>query len=184
MGRKRGIQYRSGSFYRSDDRSGFTQRAENTRSEWNQLIVAEDLWEPRQPQDLVKGVPDDQTVPLPRPIPPAIWDGPLYFQLTQTASIGATFLYLQYIAGISDGDVVGIMMNNGEFFNTTVSGDPVSLGIYIAASLPFAAASGNMVVDYGASGPTSPVVIVGNYRVTQDGRIRVTISGNVRATLP
>jgi len=59
--------YVPGSFYRIDDRTGFKRRAERTRLEWDGLIVDETVWEPRQPQDMVRGIRDDQTVPLPRP---------------------------------------------------------------------------------------------------------------------
>ncbi len=148
MGRKRGVQYKAGSFYRVDDRSGYTRRAGDTRLEWNGLIVGTNLWEPRQPQDLVKGVPDDQTVPQPRPLPPAIYDGPLYFQITENVSVGSLFIPLQYIAGISEGDAVGIMMNNGEIFNTVVNAPPTSTGVYISAQVPFPVSSGNLFVDY------------------------------------
>lgn len=59
--------YKPGSFWRVDDRSGFKRRAENTRQEWTGLIVDDNLWEPRQPQDLVRGVKDIQSVALARP---------------------------------------------------------------------------------------------------------------------
>lgn len=153
MGRKRGIQYRLGSFYRSDDRSGFVQRAENTQQEWNGLIVAQNLWEIRQPQDLVKGIPDDQRVPNARPLPPAIFDGPIYIQLSAAAAIGATFIDLQYIAGLTAGDNVGIMLNTGTWFNTTINGAPTSSGVNITDALPAPASSGNLFVDYLAAGP-------------------------------
>lgn len=153
MGRKRGIQYRDGGFYRQDDRTGFTVRAWDTQIQWNDLIVAEKFWEPRQPQDLVTGVPDNQNVPNPRPLGSYVWDGPLYFQLTQAASIGATFLYLGYIAGIGAGDNIGVMLDNGQLFNTKVSGNPVSNGINITNPLPGTAASGNVVIDYESAGP-------------------------------
>lgn len=152
MGRKRGIQYRSGSFYRTDDRSGFVVRAEKTQQEWNGLIVDQKLWEIRQPQDLVKGVVDDQTVPNPRPIPPPIWDGPLYFQLTSNVAIGATFLPFQYIAGITAGDSIGVMLDTGAYFNTTVNGSPTSSGVNITNPMPGTAASGNLVIDYSDNG--------------------------------
>lgn len=148
MGRKRGVQYRMGSFYRSDDRSGFTVRAEQTRQEWQDLIVDEKLWEPRQPQDLVKGVADDQTVPNARPVPPATFVGPIYTQLTAKVAIGATFLPLQYIAGFAAGDKIGVMLDTGTLFNTTVSGPPISTGINISNPMPFTAASGNVVTDH------------------------------------
>jgi len=59
--------YKLGSFYRICDRTGFAFRAERTSKEWNNLIVADRVWEARQPQDFVKGVIDNQTVPNPRP---------------------------------------------------------------------------------------------------------------------
>lgn len=62
--------YVPGDYYRIDDRSGFKVRAKRTRQEWTGFIVADNLWEIRQPQDFVKGVRDDQTVPLPRPRQP------------------------------------------------------------------------------------------------------------------
>lgn len=65
MGTKR--HYKPGSFYRICDRTGFATRAEDTQMEWNGLIVDKRVWEARQPQDFVKGVPDNQTVPYARP---------------------------------------------------------------------------------------------------------------------
>ncbi len=65
MGTER--HYKPGSFYRICDRTGFATRAERTRMEWNGLIVKDRVWEARQPQDFVKGVPDVQTVPYARP---------------------------------------------------------------------------------------------------------------------
>lgn len=123
-------------------------RAENTRQEWQDLIVDEKLWEPRQPQDLVKGIPDDQTVPKPRPVPPATFVGPIYAQLTANIAVGATFLPIQYIAGFANGDTVGVMLDTGVMFNTTVNGNPTSTGINITNPVPFTAASGNLVADY------------------------------------
>ncbi|MDE2101697.1 MAG: hypothetical protein KGL39_30910 [Patescibacteria group bacterium] len=64
------LHYVPGDFYRIDDRTGFKVRARKTRMEWNGLIVSRKVWEARQPQDFVKGVIDDQTVPMPRPRQP------------------------------------------------------------------------------------------------------------------
>lgn len=62
--------YKPGSFYRIDDRTGFAVRAERTQKEWNNLIVSDRVWEARQPQDFVKSVTDNQTVPNARPRSP------------------------------------------------------------------------------------------------------------------
>jgi hypothetical protein len=154
MGRK--LHFKLGSFYRTDDRSGFPQRAENTREEWTGLIVDEALWEPRNTQDFVKGVKDYQGVPKPRPLPPNIFDGPIYTALTANAAIGATVLTVESVAGFTNGDSMGVMLNNGEVFRTTVSGAPSGASITMAAGLPFPAASGNDVIDYAVHIPPLP----------------------------
>lgn len=59
-----------GSFYRICDRTGFATRAEDTQMEWQGLIVDRRVFETRQPQDFVRGVQDNQTVPYARPRPP------------------------------------------------------------------------------------------------------------------
>ena len=62
--------YESGGWYRICDRCGFKRRHYDTRKEWTGLIVCADTcWEPRHPQDFVRGVADRQRVPDPRPEP-------------------------------------------------------------------------------------------------------------------
>ena len=51
------------------DRTGFKVKASDTKREWNNLIVREQSWETRQPQDFVRGRGDRQSVPHPRPEP-------------------------------------------------------------------------------------------------------------------
>jgi hypothetical protein len=67
--------YKPGSFYRICDRTGFAIREGRTRKEWNNLIVSDRVWEARQPQDFVKGVDDNQTVPNARPRQPNVFIG-------------------------------------------------------------------------------------------------------------
>lgn len=149
MGRKSsGQNYRgAGAFYRQDDRSGFTVRAYNTKQEWTGLIVDESIWEPRNAQDFVRGVRDDQTVPLPRPLPEPTYDGPIYIALTANVAIGATFIPLGSIAGLSVNDEIGVMMDNGVIFRSTIS-SITSTGVNITGALPWPASSGNLMVDY------------------------------------
>lgn len=59
--------YVPGDFYRICDRTGFKVRAKHTKKEWTNMIVREQSFEMRHPQDFVQGVRDDQTVPEPRP---------------------------------------------------------------------------------------------------------------------
>ncbi len=59
--------YVPGDFYRICDLTGFKIRANRTKKQWNNYIVREQSFELRQPQDFVRGVRDDQSVPEPRP---------------------------------------------------------------------------------------------------------------------
>lgn len=146
MGRH--YKYRAGSFYRNDDRSGFPTRAENTRKEWDETIVDSKLWEPRQPQDLVRGRKDVQSVPDARPLPPDQYVGPTSVQLTANANVGATALTVQTIAGFFSGCKVGVMLNSGVVFFTTLSITPSGSILTLTQVLPDSAAAGNLAFNY------------------------------------
>lgn len=49
------------------DRSGHTFPASEMRKEWTGMWVHESYWEPRHPQEFVRGRADDQKVPVARP---------------------------------------------------------------------------------------------------------------------
>jgi len=51
------------------DECGFKTRASQTRMRWDNLRVCLDDWEPRHPQDFVRGKKDEQRVPNARPEP-------------------------------------------------------------------------------------------------------------------
>lgn len=55
------------------DRSGFKVPASETKKEWNGLRVWRKFYEPRHPQDLLRGKKDDQTVPEPRTEAPDVF---------------------------------------------------------------------------------------------------------------
>lgn len=150
MGRKAsGRNYQgAGGFYRQDDRSGFTVRAYKTQEEWTGVIVDEKIWEARQPQDLVRGVRDDQTVSDARSLPAPVYGGPKYTALNANVAIGATFIPLGSTTGLTAGDRVGIMTNLGTWFNTTVNGAPTATGVNITNAMRTAASSGNLLIDY------------------------------------
>ena len=154
MGRKPGRQYKAGSFWRQDDQSGLTVRAEQTRPEWQGLIVDKRFWEPRQPQDLVTGVPDNQSVTNARPLPPASFVGPVSTTLTAAAAIGDTVLAGSSVQSFGPGSLVGVMLDSGNYFNTSISNvAPPAGSIRISDALPGKAADGNTVTNYRAPGP-------------------------------
>ena len=118
----------------------------DSRREWDNLIVSPRVWEPRQPQDFVRGVRDDQAVQNARPLGPNIEVGPLYYQLQAPAGIGATTIDLGTSAYINPGDPVRVMLDSGEFFLTTCLSTNAT-GCVLASGLPNTAASGNDFVD-------------------------------------
>lgn len=172
MGRT--LHYRPGSFYRTDDRTGFPQRAENTRKQWNNLIVDESVWEPRQPQDLVKGVKDDQTVNDARPLAPNQFVGPLYLSLSSNSSTGDTFIQLSSLAGVTVGDEIAIMLDTNVLYTTGVQGFSDG-GVLIFGALPSDAASGNMVIDYRT--PFAGAFPSGGILLTEEGAILTAEGG-------
>jgi hypothetical protein len=51
------------------DRCGFEFYSFELKKEWNGLMTCNACWEPRHPQDFVRAVRDEQTVPWTRPEP-------------------------------------------------------------------------------------------------------------------
>lgn len=175
MGRK--LHYKPGSFYRTDDRTGFVQRAGRTREQWDGLIVDTSVWEPRQPQDLVKGVKDEQWVPQARPLGPNVYVGPIAVTLTETAPPQSYTIEVNTTGRLQIGDIVGVVLDDGTIWRTPIallnatliefitdagaaltfltnSGFPLrfynSLGgsIVLSTPIPRSAPSGNLLIDY------------------------------------
>jgi hypothetical protein len=61
--------YVPGDFWRVCDVCGFEYRASQTKKRWDGFMVCDADWEPRHPQDHVRGRKDRQRVPNPRPEP-------------------------------------------------------------------------------------------------------------------
>jgi len=61
--------YVPGDHYKICDVCGFKVRASQTKKRWDGLIVCIPDWEPRHPQDFVRGRVDKQAVSDPRPEP-------------------------------------------------------------------------------------------------------------------
>lgn len=145
MGAKK--NFRMGSFYRLDDRTGFPERAEDTQMEWNGLIVSKRVWEARQPQDFVTGVPDNQTVPYARPRQADVFLGPISTTLTANVAAGATTLPVVSSFKMVIGNILNIMLDTGVLFRATISNVPNGVSIVCSPGLPYTAASGNLVTD-------------------------------------
>jgi len=136
--------YRHGDFKRRCDRSGFRVHASDTRKEWNGLIVDKRFWEPRHPQDYVKGVKDDQSVPEARP-----WSA-TYSQSETTLDAdelpGQTVISVASTSDMTIGDSVVVFLDNDETHLSTIDsfsdGDTVTL----VTAIPSKASSGNRFI--------------------------------------
>ena len=178
MGRK--LHFRMGSFYRTDDRTGFPQRAGVTRKEWTGLLVDEKVWEPRQPQDLVKGVKDIQAVPDPRPLGANVFVGPIYLQVTADVPVRSYVIPVGSIAYVTPGDTCAVILFDGSLFHTVITGI-IAFGPAVVINpfnpLPLGAPSGNDIIDYRI--PYSGLPPLQEYLTTEDGTPIVTESGEV-----
>ena len=59
MSKGRSPGYRPGNHWLICDRCGFAVRSSEARETWNGLVVCEADWEPRHPQDMVRGRNED-----------------------------------------------------------------------------------------------------------------------------
>lgn len=59
--------FKFGSFNRICDWSGFKVKAGQTRKQWDNWIVRDQDWDPRHPQEFLRGIPDLMAAPDPRP---------------------------------------------------------------------------------------------------------------------
>ncbi len=69
-------------------------------------------------------------------------------ELTAAASSGATSITVDSITGISNGDNIGVVVDDGTIHWTTVSGAPSGSTVILTTGLDAAAASGNAVFAY------------------------------------
>ena len=81
--------YKSGTYNGLCDRCGSKFKFSDLKLEWDGLYVctANGCWEPRQPQDYVKGVRDDMAVPVSRPDQPNVFLDTIY--VTPSVSIAS-----------------------------------------------------------------------------------------------
>lgn len=139
-----------GDFYRICDRTGFKLRAGKTRKEWTGRIVRDKSWEPRQPQDFVTGVRDDQSVWDPRPRSVDAYQGDLISNIIATAPIAAVQISINSTARMFAGDAIGVMLDNGILFNTSIDDVLSVTDLFIAAPLPWSTSDGLFFINYTA----------------------------------
>lgn len=87
--------YKSGSFNRICDWSGFKVKAEQTRKQWDNWIVRDQDWDPRHPQEFLRGIPDLMAAPDPRPEAADVFTGTLYDNTVYLFMENSPFAVLQ-----------------------------------------------------------------------------------------
>jgi len=164
--------YKPGSYYVIDDRSGFAVPIERARMEWNGLLVREQSWEPRQPQDFVRGTVDQQSVPIARPRTPPQFvptgispvvdifntaiGGDFTTDFNSDFDIGSlvTCIQVQNQSGWLTGDIIWIMQNNGVFFRATIVAiGPVTTGSGSQSASPYVTVMPQVIQEVAAQNP-------------------------------
>lgn len=145
--------FKEGDFYRTSDRTGRKARASNTRKEWTGRIVEKDWWEPRQPQDFVRGLADRQTVPNPRPDTLPTFVGPLTSTIKVAAAAGTTTITLVSAVRFAAADYVIISLDNRDTYRARVLAVLDTERITLVQALPWAVSVGNLIVNQTVSSP-------------------------------
>jgi hypothetical protein len=145
-----GRAYIRGDFWRVCDVCGFDYRASQTSKRWDGLIVCREDFEPRHPQDFVRGRIDRQNVPNPRPEGVPVFIGPLTTTMLAAAAAGATTIYVTSTVRFTAGDRIGILLSDGNEFRTTVQTVVDVTILSLAAGLSGAVSAGASVINYSA----------------------------------
>lgn len=104
-------------------------------------------------QDFVRGVVDDQTVPMPRPRQTDVFIGPLTTTITANAAAGANTLSVSSSVRMQIGDTITLILSNGDSFRTNISNVPTPTSVRFNPVLPYAVARGAPLVDVSAVSP-------------------------------
>lgn len=132
------------------DRTGFTRYASETQVEWNGLRVWDRVFEERNAQDFVRGVPDDQSVPDARPEGVTTFIGPLVTTINATHAAGDAAITILDATRMNVSDVIGIALDNNDVFRTTIQSVDDGVTITISPVLPSATSAGKKVTNYTA----------------------------------
>ncbi len=144
------MTYRPGDWWTICDRTGFQVYASDTVQEWNGLRVRRQSYEERHPQDFVRGIGDDQTVPFARPDSATEATlGPLTTVINDTHVAGATSITVVSTTGILAGHSLHIMLDNGNMQPCVVLSitNATVLVLTTATKLRGPTSTGNSVVD-------------------------------------
>jgi hypothetical protein len=113
--------YVPGDWYFLDDRTGFKTRAGRARLMWDGYVTSGTHWNPRQPQDMVQGVRDEQAPPWTRPRQVNEFTVVASY-VTAPSAFGSTSMAIQSAFGMSVGDLCQVPLDNtGTLFQFRIS---------------------------------------------------------------
>lgn len=142
--------YIPGDFKRICDRCGSVFHASQTFRTWDGLYVCREDWEPRHPQDFVRGRLDNQNVPNPRPEPLETIVGPLTTTIAAAALAGATTINVASSVRFMVTDRIGVITDNGSTRENIIFNVPNTTSIQLTTPLHDSVSVGNLVIDYSA----------------------------------
>jgi hypothetical protein len=151
--------YVPGDYYQIDDIRGYKVRKSRTRTQWDGIVTIPESFSPRQPQDLVVGVPDFQSVEQPRPRQANNYTI-VETYLTAGSHSQATSLTVASVQGFNVGDLCQVSLDNGNVFQFTlalISGLTLSWltpGLPSPAGVVFTSNMQNTVTDLSSVGGT------------------------------
>jgi len=124
------------------DQCGMQRYASECQYTWDGLFVCGPCWSPRHPQDFVRAIPDNQTVDISRP-------GVVQVQGQTTVGTAAVryalSIVLTSVSWISNGDSIGITLDDGTVHWTYSNGAPSGTTVTLGSEMPGPAAAGNVV---------------------------------------
>lgn len=143
-------QYIAGDFWRICEECGFKKRSSETFKRWDGLWVCEADYEPRHPQDFVRGRKDRIVVPEPRPDPVPTIIGPLSTTITVAALASDSTITVASSVRFGGGDHLGVILDDGSTKAMTVLSVPTSTSLTFTTPLGNSASAGNVVINYSA----------------------------------
>jgi hypothetical protein len=151
--------FRGGDYYQIDDITGIKVRASRTRRQWDGRVTRPESFSPRQPQDLVMGVRDDQSVPVPRPRQKNRFVV-VGTEVNAPAAFGSNAISVNSTVGFNVGDLCQVMTDQGDQFQFhlgAIAGNVLSwtgAGLSGTVGMSVGSPPDNAVVDLTSIGGT------------------------------
>ena len=132
------------------DRCDFKRKASECKMTWDNLFVCADTcWEPRQPQDFLRGFPDYQNVDIARPVQTDVFQTTgIETTLGADEAAGQTILTVESTTGLTATENIAVYLDTGTVHTSTIASVTDSTTLTINDALPSKASDGNRVYTY------------------------------------